>query len=224
MTHHPHFSTEKATVHKEGTTYKDDFGVGNISDFRKLAFIEYDLGIAEAPILYFYRITDDDYLQWIDVFLDDENDEKSILEASKEPLKIVCQYKYDYDFSFIDNILIAFAEFIHGRSMYDGRIIQFKSEIISNAHFLQIQKNIADRKKGIVESILLEFTKENNLFPKVHDAKKGLYFSQCVNSENHYLPISISPGKEEWGCGYCGRKGGIEELKQWISEKKQSKN
>lgn len=221
---HPHFSTEKATVPKEGTTYKDDFGVGDLSDFRKLAFIEYDLNIGEAPILYFYRITDDDYLQWIDVFLNDENDEKSIIEASKKPLKIVCQFKYDYDFSFIDNLLLAFTEFIHARSMFDGRIIQFKSDLISDAHFLKIQKNIADRKKGIVKSKLLDFMKKNNLYPKVHDAKEGLYLSQCVNSGNHHLLISISPEKEEWGCGYCKRKGGIKELKQWISEKKQSKN
>ena len=53
---HPHFSTEKAFVQQEGTTYKDDFGIGDLSDFRKLAFIEYDLNICEAPIFYFYRI------------------------------------------------------------------------------------------------------------------------------------------------------------------------
>ena len=64
----------------------------------------------------------------------------------------------------------------------------------------------------------------NGLSPKVHDSKKGLYLSRCVNSGNHHLFISISPEKEEWGCGYCKRKGGIEELKQWISEKKQTKN
>lgn len=221
---HPHFSTEKAFVQQEGTTYKDDFGIGDLSDFRKLAFIEYDLNIGEAPIFYFYRITNDDYIQWIDVFLNDENDEKSIIEASKKPQKIVCQYKYDYDFSFIENLLIVFADFIHARSMFDGRVIKFKSDLISDIQFRQIQENIANRKKGAAKSKLLDLMKVNGLSPKVHDAKKGLYLSRCVNSGNHYLFISISPEKEEWGCGYCKRKGGIEELKQWIFEKKTIKN
>ena len=221
---HPHFSTEKAFVQQEGTTYKDDFGIGDLSDFRKLAFIEYDLNIGEAPIFYFYRITNDDYIQWIDVFLNDENDEKSIIEASKKPQKIVCQYKYDYDFSFIDNLLIVFADFIHARSMFDGRVIKFKSDLISDIQYHHIQENIANRKKGAAKSKLLDFMEVNGLSPKVHDSKKGLYLSRCVNSGNHHLFISISPEKEEWGCGYCKRKGGIEELEQWISEKKQSKN
>lgn len=203
---HPHFSTEKTSVQLEGTTYRDDFGVGQISDFRKLAYIEYDLSIDVASILYFYRITDDDYIQWIDVFLSSENDEKSILEASEKPQKIVCQYKCDYDLSFIDNLLFVFTEFIHGRSMFDGRIIQFQSDIISDSQYLQIQKNIADRKKDNVKSELLDFMKKNNLSPRVHDAKKGLYLSHCVNSNNHHLYISIIPEKEEWGCGYCRKK------------------
>lgn len=221
---HPHFSTEKAFLQQEGTTYKDDFGIGDLSDFRKLAFIEYDLNIGEAPILYFYRITKDDYIQWIDVFLNDENDEKSIIEASKKPQKIVCQYKYDYDFSFIDNLLIVFADFIHARSMFDGRVMQFKSDLISDTQYRQIQENIANRKKGAAKSKLLDFMKANGLSPNVHDAKKGLYVSRCVNSGNHHLFISISSEKEEWGCGYCRRKGGLEELKQWIFEKNTIKN
>lgn len=108
--------------------------------------------------------------------------------------------------------------------MFDGRVIKFKSDLISEIQYHHIQENIANRKKGAAKSKLLDFMEVNGLSPKVHDAKKGLYLSRCVNSGNHHLFISISPEKEEWGCGYCKRKGGIEELEQWISEKKQTKN
>lgn len=219
---HPHFSTQKSTVQQEGTTYKNKFGAGLISDFERLAFVEYETGPGfEVYILYLYRITKDHYIQWIDLFIDDDNDvEKTLLQAGSVSHNIVCQYQYDWDLTFKENLLTLFAEFIHARSMFDGHIIQFSSDLISDEDYQSILANIEDRKKNPVHSKLLDFMKNNGLQPYAHDAKKGLYLSRCVNTANHHLYISISAEKEEWGCGYCKRKGGINELKQWINEKK----
>ncbi|MFV0174928.1 hypothetical protein OBK14_11535 [Empedobacter falsenii] len=208
-----HFGTEKTNVQTQGSTYNEDFGEAYISDFKKLAIINYFYIYIDYTITYVYRITSDNYLQLIDIDQFNNNFKR----------RIVAQYKYDNNLSFIENLKTIITEFIHSRCMFDGQITQFESDIISDELYHQIQQSIEDKIIDNTKSELLDYMHEVGLDPVVHDSEKGLFISKCVNSANHPIFIVITSEKEEWTCGYCHKKGGLTELKEWI-EFKNSKN
>ena len=113
-----HFSTEKTNVQTQGSTYNEDFGEAYISDFKKLAIINYFYIYIDYTITYVYRITSDNYLQLIDIDQFNNNSKR----------RIVAQYKYDNNLSFIENLKTIITEFIHSRCMFDGQITQFESD------------------------------------------------------------------------------------------------
>ena len=42
------------------------------------------------------------------------------------------------------------------------------------------------------------------------------WYATCPSGRGHSMHVSTQ--SEQWGCGYCRRKGGKEELDQWITE------
>lgn len=65
-------------------------------------------------------------------------------------------------------------------------------------------------------SRFIDFLKEKNLNPQPHDEEKGQWIAKCPSGAKH--PIMISAYFDEFGCGWCKRKGGKQELKEWIHE------
>ena len=85
-------------------------------------------------------------------------------------------------------------------------------------------ENIRKRKNQISENgkdhpIILYCT-EKNLFPEPEDHSPDSWKANCPSGRQHHIMISTSsPSSHSWGCGYCKKKGGLEELKQWVEKK-----
>ncbi|KMQ70826.1 hypothetical protein [Chryseobacterium koreense] len=68
----------------------------------------------------------------------------------------------------------------------------------------------------------IEFLNENSLFPRPYDQEKGLWTASCPNVSKH--PLMLNVFEEQFGCGWCRKKGGLAELKEWMEEIERFKN
>ena len=117
--------------------------------------------------------------------------------------------------------------FSHSSNCY-GWPYFIKSELISSDEFNQsLQQgihNIKNRKNQIKESgkhhPIILFCEEKNLYPEPEDHSPDSWKANCPSGRQHHIMISTSSSSNHsWGCGYCKKKGGLEELKQWVEKK-----
>ena len=75
------------------------------------------------------------------------------------------------------------------------------------------------REKGKDHPIIL-YCAEKKLHPEPEDHSPDSWKANCPSGRQHQIMISTSsPSSHSWGCGYCKKKGGLEELKQWVEKK-----
>jgi hypothetical protein len=75
------------------------------------------------------------------------------------------------------------------------------------------------KESGMYHPIIL-FCEEKNLYPEPEDHSPDSWKANCPSGRQHHIMISTSsPSSHCWGCGYCKKKGGLEELKQWVEKK-----
>jgi len=68
----------------------------------------------------------------------------------------------------------------------------------------------------IVEKSIIKYLKKLKLNPTPSGHNKDSWIAKCPNSQNHF--ITVTTLKDEWGCGYCRKKGTILDLKKWVKE------
>lgn len=71
-------------------------------------------------------------------------------------------------------------------------------------------------------SRFIEFLRDSNLHPAPYDEEKGQWTAKCVSGYSHRMMIDAY--SDEFGCGWCRRKGGQQELQEWIDENKLKAN
>ena len=87
--------------------------------------------------------------------------------------------------------------------------------IVSQAKSILKEEN--KRAKQLArENELLAFFQEKGFDPRPHGEDLTNWTVSCPSGKGH--PAMISSTSNEWGCGYCKRKGGLEELKAWMAE------
>ncbi len=99
------------------------------------------------------------------------------------------------------------------------------SELFTEDEFNQLLRkgidNINNQKNKIKESgqghPLIRYCEEQKLYPIPFDQTAHSWRANCPSGRAHSIEISTSTGT--WGCGYCAKKGGLEELKGWIDNK-----
>ena len=154
----------------------------------------------------------------VSLFSSDDNTEKTILfqldDVVKNEISHLKEFLTDL-FSFSGNL--------HGSPFF------LESEMISEKEFYKIKKRgserMAERKNKIKEigqnHPLIIYCTEQNLNPEPEDHSPHSWKANCPSGRQHHIMISTSsPEDHSWGCGYCKKKGGIEELKQWVETKK----
>jgi hypothetical protein len=103
-----------------------------------------------------------------------------------------------------------------------------KSELITEDDFNQIRnqglENIKSNKNKIrkigQDHPLILYCAEKNLYPEPIDHSPHSWQANCPSGRQHHIMISTSsPANHAWGCGYCKKKGGLEELKEWVEKK-----
>lgn len=111
----------------------------------------------------------------------------------------------------------------------DGNPFFLESEMISEKEFYKIKKQGGkrmDERKNKIKEIgqnhpLIIYCTEQNLYPEPEGHSPHSWKANCPSGRQHHIMISTSsPEEHSWGCGYCKKKGGIEELKQWVETKK----
>lgn len=120
-------------------------------------------------------------------------------------------------------------EILSGIFSYSGSCLGWpyfiKSEMITEKEFNQarsqglkiIKENKNKTKEKGKEHPVIRYCGEINLYPKPTDRSPLSWEANCPSGRQHHIMISTSSG--EWGCGYCKKKGGLQELKQWVENK-----
>lgn len=173
----------------------------------------------ETTICYHFISKREVSIKRIDVSLFSSSDrtEETILfpldEAVKDEISGLEEFLTDL-FSFSGNL--------------DGNPFFLESNIISEIDFNLIRKRgserMAERKNKIKEidqnHPLIIYCTEQKLYPEPEGHSSHSWKANCPSGRQHHIMISTSsPENHSWGCGYCKKKGGLEELKNWIETK-----
>lgn len=97
-----------------------------------------------------------------------------------------------------------------------------KSGIVTKDEFESIlgkiksafEKNIKDAHKN--ETEIVKAAKELKLYTRPDGSNPGYWLATCPGT-NHSLLLNAS--LDEFWCGYCNRKGGIDELREFVKER-----
>jgi len=156
---------------------------------------------------YFYRITDDDYMQ--------------LAYSTDNVLEIKAQYKLQFSTKKEDLIYIV-RQLIEAHYLYDGFPTLKDSPIFTQQEFQQIindiKKSKSTEKEKASQNItpLISLLKQHQLNPTPTGFNENSWIANCPSSGNHFIQIVTS--NDQWGCGYCKRKGGKEALEKWLQE------
>ena len=64
---------------------------------------------------------------------------------------------------------------------------------------------------------LLAWCRSQGLDTRPEGSHETRWLASCPSGGNH--PIQISIATNQWSCGYCRKKGGLAELKEWMGRK-----
>jgi hypothetical protein len=104
-----------------------------------------------------------------------------------------------------------------------------ESHLFSDEEFQKIVSKVVARReeknrkteKIFEDNIIVRFAKKAGLRPR--PAENGREHSWYINCPNGNHPIMLELKGSEWGCGYCRKKGGFKELKEWVEEIRNNK-
>jgi hypothetical protein len=163
---------------------------------------------------YFYRITPDGYIQLA-------------YSYNKSSLEIRAQYKLKFDLK-KENIKYIVFECIEANHFYNGMPKLKNSDVFTHDEFDEIIFNIENPKNIQKERArkkitpLISFIKQQQLYPKPTGFNENSWTASCPSGGKHFIQIVTT--NDQWGCGYCHRKGGLIELKHWLQELKSIKD
>ncbi len=195
---------------KEGVKMNPSLDLGScesiIDEFEYLMeTVETMFGI---EIQYLYRVTDDNYIQLA-----------SKMDGGE--LELCAQYKLRYE-NLKENIIFIVKENIEAILPYEGFPIFLNSVIFTKEEFDSIIKVMKDEKHAFMEQAkanetsLIVYLREQQLNPRPTGNNPNSWAAKCPCGGNHHIMIVTK--EDDWGCGYCNRKGKLPELKAWLQE------
>ena len=196
---------KKVFVRKEGIQFsKNQSGLNFgdptpiFSEFNYLIDLIYYPSGFDYPVKLYYRTTDDGYIQ-----LAEGNEDKNHF--------ISAQYKRTSD-NLKANLLYILKEHIKAHSSYSGypefidSILLTKDEFDQFIGTLKSRKEIIQRKAMHKKTQFISFLEKLELHPRPSGGNEYSWECVCPNSKgNHQLMVSTL--NDEWGCGYCRKKG-----------------
>jgi hypothetical protein len=88
---------------------------------------------------------------------------------------------------------------------------ELQSIVKAIANELRRNSEAAEEEQCRHEAPIIKMAKELGLGPRPAGHNDSAWMANCPQSRNHW--IMISPKCNEFGCGYCCRKGGLQELR-----------
>ena len=128
-----------------------------------------------------------------------------------------------------ENIIAELKDFIitimSDKYNFVGRPVFVQSRIFSKALFEEMLKqgiNLMNEKHDLAvrlnaENELIIYCKSIGLNPEPDGSSPTNWEANCLSGGQHRLMISTE--SNEWGCGYCKRKGDINSLRKWYESK-----
>ena len=81
---------------------------------------------------------------------------------------------------------------------------------------LKNEKRLIYEKTKTNQTPLIKYLKEQGLDPTPSETNVGSWVAKCPNAQKHFIKITTK--NDQWGCGYCQKKGGLQELQNWINQ------
>ena len=182
-----------------------------------LITLEYQSAIAFFYIDIRYQIKNNTLIITEDLF--SEKDYYHYLEtgAINSIAQMNDAYLYDQNKSHTENLSHAIEKIVNNRRLIHGipLVSKFGKNLTENEWEL-ILKKFSVKTTTTFNSSFLDFLREKGLHPKPFDEEKGQWVANCPSGAKH--PIMINAYFDEFGCGWCKKKGGKQELKDWIQE------
>jgi hypothetical protein len=108
---------------------------------------------------------------------------------------------------------------------FEGEPRYENSDVFSKKSFdTMLEKGIAlmgERDKLAIllnsDNELIKYCKSIGLYPEPEGGSASNWKANCPSGGNHHIMISTI--SNEWGCGYCHKKGDINSLKEWYQRK-----
>lgn len=198
---------------QEGVKMNSDLDFGDTKDIQDQ--FQYLMDTLETmfneEFQYFYRLTDDNFIQLAYSYNENE-------------LKIIAQYRLRFK-NLKQNIIFIVRNSIEANSPYNGYPTFENSAVFTKQEFDAIINSLKNSKRAISEKALehstpfITFLKDNNLNPFPSGDFYTNWKARCPSGRSHF--ITISTEKDEWGCGYCRRKGKQGELEKWLLDIKE---
>jgi len=167
-----------------------------------------------AQFYYYYRVTDDNYVQ-IAYGLDDKEH------------SICAQYqKTNQDLK--SNLKKILVSYIEANRFYAGYLTFVKSTIFLEREYSSIIESIENeldetkQQAGQSKTAFIDYLEKNNFNPKPTGNTKYSWEIGCPNADGKHF-VMISTLNDGWGCGYCKRKGDLEDFKDWLRELERKK-
>lgn len=182
-------------------------------------FLTYDElsfeGIEYGIINLAYIITSD----FRTLFIQKSDTKNNSIKTFEIPLSKI----YDNDKSVLEDFLIDLMAY---NGNFCGHPIYESSEIFSEEEFnlirekgneiILIKKELAIKEN--LENELIKYCLSKNLNPQPEGSSGTNWISQCPSGGKHH--IFISTKSNQWGCGYCKKKGDLMDLIIWVENKR----
>jgi hypothetical protein len=116
--------------------------------------------------------------------------------------------------------------YVRSHVHYDWPVPPYQAGLLTNSELESIVGAIAEElernsqmaleKQRRQEAPIIKVARELDLYPRPAGINNSAWMANCPQGGNHWLMISAD--HNEFGCGYCRRKGGPQELRAFYDE------
>src|SRR5699024_3732782 len=164
----------------------------------------------DVEVKFYYRLTDDGYLQLAYSLFDD-------------PPELRAQYKLRYK-NLRENLAFILREYFEANLPYQGVLNFVRSPLFFKEEYDAIINSILSENKAnrdqAKETItpLITYLEEQGLSSRPSGHHAFSWLANCPSGGNHSIKLVTTT--DDWWCGYCKKDGKLPELKAWLSELK----
>ena len=196
---------------QEGVKMNAELSFGDISEILDefSFFLETTEGMFLIDIQYYYRITDDHFIQVAES-----------VDGIKPELN--AQYKIRYK-ALKKNLQFAIENMFEAHLLYQGYPEFNRSTIFTKKEFetdivgvMRKQKDAIKRQTEATITPLITYLQEQGLYPQPSGTNVGSWIATCPSRRGHFIQVVAPSG--EWGCGFYCKNGKLPEFKKRIQE------
>ena len=158
----------------------------------------------------YYRLTDDSFMQLAYAYAEEAVAFSSTYKRKFKTLK--------EDLAFLLKEFLRIDPTLKAKLVYGNSILFIKNEYDAILEEMCSEKKSQQVNTKDLHPPLIKYLIEQGLDPKPTGLGPNSYVANCPNAAEHSMVLDTIV--QEWGCGYCERKGKLPELKAWLAKLK----